>query len=73
MDLVEPGFGEDVGGVVGDDVDAAELLHEHDDDGGEGGAAVTWDGEELKEEVTASLDLFFSFEEDVDVWKRDID
>ena len=67
MDLVEPGFGEDVGGVVGDDVDAAELLHEHDDDGGEGGAAVTRDGEELDDQIAAGLDLLLGLEEDVDV------
>ena len=56
-----------MGGVVRDDVDAAELLHEHDDEGAQGGATVTWNGEEFGEAVAPAGDGFFGFEEDVNV------
>lgn len=71
LDVAEAGLGEDGRGVVGDDVDTAELLHEHDDVGGESSAAVTGYGEELEEaseEVPALGDDFLlGFEQDVDV------
>lgn len=47
--VAEAGVLEDGRGVEGDDVDAAELLADHDGPGGEGGAADTRDGEELNE------------------------
>lgn len=42
-------FLEDGGGVECDDVDAAHLLGDHDDEGGESCAADAGDGEELSE------------------------
>lgn len=44
-----PGFNEDGRGVESDDIDAAHLLSNHDNEGGEGSAAHTWNGEELIE------------------------
>lgn len=51
---------EDGGRVVGNHIDAAELLHEHDNPCGQGCASVPWDREELGEhceEVLPLLDL----------------
>jgi hypothetical protein len=42
-------------------------LHEHDDEGAEGGAPVAGNGEEFGEAVGTPGDGFFGFEEDVDV------
>ena len=67
LQVVESGLAEDGGRVVSDDVDAAELLHEHDDEGAEGGAAVTGDGEQLEETVAAFEGLGLSLELYVDV------
>jgi hypothetical protein len=52
--------GEDGGRVEADDVDAAHLLGDHDDEGGEGCAADTRDGEELDgaSDVVARADDF---------------
>ena len=49
LQVVGVGLFEDGGRVEGDDVDAAHLLGEHDDPGGEGGAPDARDGEEFDE------------------------
>lgn len=69
MDIVEPRLLEDGGRVVRDDVHAAELLHEHDNDGRECSTAVSGHGEELDEAVPAGGDFFFGFQEDMNVCK----
>ena len=64
------GFDEDGRGVEGYDVDAAHLLGEHDSEGGEGGAADAWDGEELDESgdvVAFADDVCFFLDLGVDV------
>ena len=61
---------EDGGRVVGNDVDTAKLLHEHDNPSGKRGPAVTWDAEELPEhgeEVLAAVDTLLDFDTDVAV------
>ena len=58
---------EDVRRVVCDRVDPAELLHEHDDEGGEGGTAVAGDGEQLEETVAAREGLGLSLKLHMDV------
>lgn len=61
---------EDSRGVVGDNVDAAELLHEHDDERAEGGATIARDGEEFEDAKPAGgLDFLLGLEQCVDVWR----
>ena len=50
-DVAEAGVLEDGRGVVSDDVDAAELLHEHEPRRGDGRVAVAPHGEEFLEAV----------------------
>lgn len=57
----------EVDGLRTDYVDAAELLHEHDEEGGLGGAAVALDGEEFLEEILAFAFGGFDFEQLVGV------
>ena len=65
-DLAKASLAEDGGTVVRDDVDAAELLHEHDYAGGQRSAAVAGDGEEFDESGPAGRDGGFFLEEHVD-------
>ena len=51
--MTKPSLEEDVGGVVRDNVDAAELLHEHENEGGEGCPTVSWDCEEFECTIAA--------------------
>lgn len=60
-------FQEDGGGVVGDDVDAAELLHEHQDPGGPRRAAVSRHREEFPDHVAAGGGLALDLDVDVAV------
>ena len=63
----EPSLQEDSGGVIGDNIDTAKLLHEHDETGGLGGTPVSRDAEEFQDEVAAFLNIRFGFEESVHV------
>ena len=64
--LAKAGLTEDGRAVVRDNVDAAELLHEHDDAGCQCGATVAGDGEELDEGRPAARDGGFFLAENVD-------
>lgn len=64
--LVEAGLTENRRTVVGDNVDAAELLHEHHDAGGEHGATIPADAEELDNGGLAGRHIRFFLEECVD-------
>ena len=63
----EPSLQEDSGGVIGDNVNTAELLHEHDETRGLGSAPVSWDAEELQDEVATFLNIRFGLEKSVHV------
>jgi len=59
----EPGLQEDGGGVIDDSTNTAELLHEHNQTGGLRSAPISWDAEELQDEVATFLNIRFGFEE----------
>ena len=46
-----------------------ELLHEHDNGGSESGTAVSWDSEKFDEAVSATADILFSLEQDMNICK----
>lgn len=51
---------EDSGRIVGNDIDTTELLHKHNDPGGQGSATVARNSEKLQEhgeEVLSLVDL----------------
>lgn len=53
--LWEAGVDEDLGRVVRNRIDAAELLHEHDDLGGDHGVAVSADSEQLLDLTSSNV------------------
>lgn len=63
----ETGLSEDLCRVVCNDVDTAELLHEHDDEGREGGTAITRNGEKLDVSVVRAVKCFLGLEQYVNV------
>lgn len=65
--VAEAALDEDLGAVVRDDVNTAELLHEHDEEGGLGGTTVAGDGEELGGAGPGGLGLDFFLEHEANV------
>lgn len=52
--------------LLTDDVDTAELLHEHDNTGSEGSTTVARDGEEFEDRGTTSRNVGLFLEERID-------
>lgn len=67
MDITESRLLKYRRGVICDDIDAAELLHEHDNEGADGRTPVAWDCPHLRDEVPVTLNLSLSLEEGVNI------
>ncbi len=66
----EAGLSKDLGRIVRNNVDATELLHEHNDEGRKGSTPIARHGEELDISIVSAVKRFLSLEEYVNVCSK---
>ena len=69
-DSREAGSQENLRRIVGNDIDTAELLHEHDNPRSKSSSAITGNREQFQITVATPHDARFGLEQDMNVWKK---